>query len=63
MQDGALDLPNYGNMCVVCYAGGQEVKIARAGTAWEQQWGGGGQEMVFKGIPGELTPSLAELTH
>lgn len=41
MQDGALDLPNYGNMCVVCYAGGQEVKIARAGTAWEQQWGGG----------------------
>lgn len=38
MQDEALGLLDYGNMCVVRYAGGgQAGKMVRAGTAWEQQ--------------------------
>lgn len=47
MQDKALRLLGYGNVCTVHYArGGQAVKLVRAGTG---VWGV--KKMVDKGIP------------
>lgn len=50
MQDEALDLPNYGNLCVVCSAvGGQAVKIEQVqhGSNGREA----GQENGFPGYP------------
>lgn len=50
MQDEALDLPNYGAMCVVCYAGGgQAVKIEQVQHGSNR--GERGQAVGFHGYP------------